>query len=48
MLVCVPRLLFAGLLVVTAAAGTAAVAAVLCMAMTAAMMFMRPGGHSQK
>ena len=49
MLMCVPMLLIAGLLVATGAAGTGAVvAAVLCMAMMAAMMFMMPGGHSHK
>lgn len=49
MLMCVPMLLIAGLLVVSGAAGTGAfVAAVLCMAMMAAMMFVMPGGHSHK
>lgn len=49
MLMCLPMLLIAGFLVVSGVAGTGGlVAAVLCMTMMAAMMFMMPGGHSHR
>jgi hypothetical protein len=43
---CIPMLAIAGLLVLTGVAGSGIiVAALLCTAMMAAMMFAMPGGH---